>query len=150
VIFDKIEHRAFYGNKSKLAELLLYMSKITIENFPGETVRLDGDRLYANPVRLATKLEEECRFESHRRYADVHYIVAGREKIVVKDIGQVCVCQTYDPQDDICFYNGEGGVACILEPGCFLVCYPQDAHKVNIAVDGPETVTKLVGKFELY
>lgn len=150
MIIDNIRHSAFYSDSPALAKVLLYMSGISKENFPTGPVHLDGDNIFVNPVCLHTKPENECLYEAHRRYADIHFIVEGCEKIIVRDIESLTVVQPYNVEKDIGFYTCEsGGIVCILKPGDFLVCYPQDAHKVAIAVDSPSLVKKLVGKIRV-
>ncbi len=149
MILDNIRHSVFYFDSPALAKVLSYMSGISSENYPSESVHLDGENIFVNPVCLQTKPENECLFEAHRRYADVHFIVEGCEKIIVGDIDSVAVVQPFSEEKDIGFYTCESGTACILKPGDFLVCYPQDAHKVAIAIDSPAPVKKLVGKIRV-
>lgn len=146
MIFDRIENWACYAQEPRLGKVLEYMAGVTRENFPEESVRLDGELAFVNPVTLETKPEKDCIFEAHRRYADVHFTVEGCEKIVVRDIHAVTLHTPYSEKKDIGFYTCEEGVAVVVHPGEFLVCYPQDAHKVAIAPAGPGPVKKLVGK----
>ena len=146
MIFDKISNHASYSSEPKLDKVLTYMAGITAENFPTEQAKLDGDLAFVNPVCFETKPESECLYEAHRRYADVHFIVEGCEKIVVSDIDAVTLHTPYSEEKDIGFYTCDEGVTVVLHPGQFLVCYPQDAHKVAIAPDSPAPVKKLVGK----
>ena len=146
MIFDKIENRNTYSYEPKLAKVLAYMEGMTAENFPAEGVKLDGDQAFVNPVCFTSKPEEECIFEAHRKYADVHFVVEGCEKVIVRDINAVKVHTPYSEEKDIGFYTCDEGIAVVIHPGEFLVCYPQDAHKVAIAPDGPAPIKKLVGK----
>ena len=149
MILDKISHRASYSGDPALNQILAYMAGVTAESFPAEQARLDGDRAFVNPVCFTTKPESECLYEAHRRYADIHFIVEGCEKIIVSDIDAVAVRTPYSQERDIGFYTCDEGTACILRPGDFLVCYPQDAHRVAIGPDGPAPVKKLVGKLRV-
>ncbi len=146
MILDKIIHHETYHSEPRLDKVLTYMAGVTPETFPAGQVKLDGDLAFVNPVCFETKPEKECLFEAHRRYADVHFIVEGCEKIVVRDIAAVKVHTPYSEEKDIGFYTCDEGTVCVLHPGDFLVCYPQDAHKVAIAPAGPAPVKKLVGK----
>lgn len=149
MILDNIRHFAIYDDFQALAKVLSYMSGISSENFPDESVHLDGKNIFVNPVCLQTKPENECLYEAHRKYADIHFIVEGCEKIIVSDIDSVTAVQSFNEERDIGFYTCKSGTICILKPGDFLVCYPQDAHKVAIAVDSPAPIKKLVGKIRV-
>ena len=144
MILDKIQNHATYGDNALLSKVLTYMAQC--RELPAEPVKLDGDLAFVNPVCFTTKPESECLFEAHRRYADVHFILEGCEKIVVRDIHDVELHTPYSEEKDIGFYTSDEGTVCVLHPGDFLVCYPQDAHKVAIAPASPAPVKKLVGK----
>ena len=47
-------------------------------------------------------------------------------------------------------YRGTAEQSLILRPGSFLVVFPEDAHRIKIAVDKPETVSKVVFKVLVY
>jgi len=145
MIFDKLSHRDTYRDIPGLAPLLDYLAQA--QALPEKRVALQGDDVFVNPVSLVTRPEADCRYEAHRRYADVHCVLTGREKIRVADIGTARPLGPFDPESDAGFYDAEGGTVFCLEPGDFLVCFPQDAHRVAIAA-GPEgePVQKLVGK----
>ena len=48
---------------------------------------IDGDAVYALVQSYATRPAAEKKWESHRRYLDVQYVVSGRERITVAPIG---------------------------------------------------------------
>ena len=150
MIFDKIDNRASYSHEPRLKKVLDYLASITPETFPTEGTVLDGDLAFVNPVCFTTKPEEACIFEAHRRYADVHFVVEGCEKVIVRDIDAVTLHTPYSEEKDIGFYTCDEGVAVVIHPGQFLVCYPQDAHKVAIGPEGPAPIKKLVGKVRVY
>jgi len=147
MILDTIARRSAYAEMGRLSLLLEYLAAVTPERFPADTVELMGRQVFANPVTLTTKPEDACVFEAHRRYADVHYIIEGCEKIVVADVAGATLRGTFDTVSDFGLFDCRGGTACILHPGDFLVCFPHDAHRVAIAPGEPAAVRKLVGKF---
>ena len=150
MIFDKISRRGDYAEMADLSLVLEYLSQIDAAHFPEAAAELDGRRVFVNPVALTTKSEADAPcFESHVRYADVHYIVEGCEKILVSDLDETETAVPYDEEKDVAFSKRDGGTVCILHPGDFLVCSPHDAHCVALAVDAPVPVRKLVGKIRV-
>lgn len=147
MIFDKIQNRETYSAEPRLRAVLDYLAEV--RELPEGPVELMNRDAFVNPVCLRTKPESQCLYEAHRKYADVHYILEGQEKILVRDVGEVSLYIPYSEEKDIGFYTCDRGTCCILGPGDFLVCYPQDAHKVAIAPDVPGTVKKLVGKIRV-
>ena len=146
MILDSLDNRRFYENIEGLKEILDALAEIHADNMPAEKMIIDEERSFINPVHLTTKPLSETHFEAHRRYADVHCVIEGTEEIIVSDIHTVKAIQPFSEENDFGLYDGEEGTVCILKPGEFLVCFPQDAHRVAIAPDSPAPVVKCVGK----
>ena len=110
-----------------------------------ETVRLDGERVYANRFTYDTIPEEEGFFEAHRRYLDLHIMLEGEERV---DMNRPEDLKLTDAQEgnDFYAYQGESWHSTVLKPGEFLVVFPGDAHRIKVQVDGPKTVSKAVFK----
>ena len=149
MILDSIAHRSCYEGIDGLKEVLAYMASVQNRPLPSSRIDLLEDRAYVQPVSFTSKPLEQCRYEAHRRWIDVHFIVSGTEKIIVSPLCEVHALTEFSAEKDIGFYEGTGGTACILCPGDFLVCFPQDAHKVAIAPEQPGLVQKLVGKIRV-
>jgi YhcH/YjgK/YiaL family protein len=109
---------------------------------------LDGDDLFVNIEEYTTKLRDQGRWEAHRKYADVQYVVSGCERMGYAVIDGMAVEQAYDAEADVGFYTGNG-VMLRVPAGTFTVFMPQDAHMPCIA-DGspgePGAVRKVVVK----
>lgn len=146
MIYDNIHNRSSYKENLLLSRILDTMAEQIAQPMPGTAIAIDGGDAFINPVSFVTKPEADCLYEAHKRYADIHFILEGEEKIVVQRPELLCVHTPYDTSKDIGFFEGSGGVAVVLQPGDFLVCFPQDAHKVAICTDQPAAVKKLVGK----
>ena len=150
MIFDHIRHAALYQALPGVGEALAWLSELSEEDIPDHRLELNGTRLFANPVSFTSRPACDCRFEAHRRYADIHFVREGAEAVELQLPEALTVEVPYDPAADIGFYSGPAMARCILKPGMFLVTYPEDAHKVGIAPDDhPAPVRKLVVKVQL-
>lgn len=104
---------------------------------PLEPGRYDiaGD-LYAMVYEGPTKPMVEWKFENHRKYADIHYIIAGRERIFWSKPQPSTECEPYSAEKDIEFFATEdpfGETSCLfMEPGMFAVFAPSDWHIPSI------------------
>ncbi|HET7462520.1 MAG TPA: YhcH/YjgK/YiaL family protein [Longimicrobium sp.] len=112
---------------------------------------LEGDRVRARPHRYDTRPEAERRWETHRRYVDVQYIVSGRERIQYAPVAQMRGAEPYDAEKDVVHYASAGGRVSdlLLEAGEFAVFFHEDAHRPSIAVDESAPVRKIVVKIDL-
>jgi YhcH/YjgK/YiaL family protein len=109
---------------------------------------LDGDDLFVNVEEYTTKPRDQGRWEAHRKYADVQYMVSGCERMGYAVIDGMDVEEAYDAETDVGFFTGEGAVLRV-PAGVFTVFMPQDVHMPCIA-DGelgvPGAVRKVVVK----
>lgn len=149
MIFDNIRNREYYKDNG-LSKVLEVMSNISVENFPEERIEIVDNDIFINAVMLESKPEENCIFEAHKKFIDIHYIVSGVEVIKVSDVSNLSDIGDYNEQNDILFYKtGESSSTVVLRAGDFLVCYTHDAHKVAIQHDGVSNIKKLVGKMRV-
>jgi len=149
MIFDHIENIENYKDFSRIYEALRFLSALTEEDFPSATVHIDGDDIFANPSIFCSKPIKDCVYEGHRKYIDIHYIVSGVEGISTANVKNLKVSKDY--VEDILFFESDGEVdtTCWLTPGCFMVCFPNDAHQVAIMRDIPAEIKKIVVKVKI-
>lgn len=149
MIFDSIKNKNNYISDTLIFRALDYLEGITSENIPESSVILENDILFINPVTLTSKPEEECIYEAHKNYIDIHYIIEGIEGIATSDISNLQGVIPYDKTKDIEFYEGEKDGQYYLKSGQFMVCWPNDAHKVAIMADTPSEIKKMVAKIKV-
>ena len=146
MIFDSLKNKDNYRDFPLLYEALCYLSTLKEGELPPANTVLKEGILFCNPVSLTTKPEEQCIYEAHRRYIDLHYTVSGTERIATADTYSLTVSTPYDQQKDIGFLTGEADGCYDVKPGQFLVCFPNDAHKVAMMTEAPAAVSKVVFK----
>jgi YhcH/YjgK/YiaL family protein len=123
----------FLGDSSKLATLA-----------PGK-YPIDGKNAYASITYAPSKTFETSKWESHRKYIDLQYVINGEEKIGVVPISKAVVTEPYDEAKDVAHYSSDGTYY-TATPGEFFLFFPADVHRPNIKVDGYDNVKKLVIK----
>jgi YhcH/YjgK/YiaL family protein len=106
---------------------------------------IDGDAVFALVQEYTTRPLAECRWESHRRYSDVQFIVRGVERMGVLDLAHARVREPYDEARDVAFYQ-PGTDAVTLHAGMLAIFGPADVHAPGGAAQTPDTVKKVVVK----
>lgn len=146
MILDKLENSALYASISENLKIGFDFLKNTdlIHLEPGK-YEIEGKNVFALVSEYQSKEHEDCRPEAHRKYADIQYIVSGREIIGFATLNNQTVTDEYNTDKDIVFFSGET-TPLILEPGMFAVFFPQDIHRPCMQLDGPEKVKKVVVK----
>jgi len=109
-----------------------------------------GDDVFARIMSYDTLPPEKAGLETHRIYADIQVLLAGTERIEWHPKASLEVKTPYNPEKDIEFYHcGEPAPAHTdLRPGLFVLYLPQDAHRPQLAINGPERAKKVVIKIK--
>lgn len=149
MILDRLANASLYHDAHPgLAAAFAYLARFDDATADGRQ-ELDGERLYALVQRYVTRPAGEKRWESHRRYLDVQYLVAGRERIDHAPLAMLQGATAYDEAKDVIHYAGPAGEssALCLEAGDFAAFFPEDGHRPGVTADGPAAeVRKVVVK----
>jgi YhcH/YjgK/YiaL family protein len=146
MILDKLENSAQYSVISEnLRKGFEYLKNTDLENLETGRYEIDGKNVYAILSEYESKKPEDCRLEAHQTYADIQYIISGREAIGYAPLGGQTITSEYNPDKDIVFFSGETNQQ-ILEAGMFAVFFPGDIHRPCMQIDGQEKVKKVVIK----
>jgi YhcH/YjgK/YiaL family protein len=94
-----------------------------------------------------SKTRDKGKWESHRKYLDIQYIVEGTELIGYADLAQVKL-GSYDDTKDFQALDAEGEFL-LMRDGYFMLLAPQDAHMPGMAVSTPQPVKKAVVKIKI-
>ena len=148
MILDKLSAaNAYRGIHPRLDGVLDRLNEAFLATVGPETMELEGDKLYVTRFTYETLPREETFFEAHKWYLDVHLMVQGEERVELASPGGLTL---FEHQGDFYAYRGEAEQSLVLRPGSFLVVFPEDAHRIKIQVNGPETVSKVVFKVLVY
>ena len=149
MIKDTLKNSKIYYNLSdNLKKGFEWLVKTDLKNISDGKYEIDGQKVYASVQTHETKLD--AKYESHRNYIDIQYIISGNEKIGVTDLDNCSTCTAYDPERDLEFYDINSQEEYIeLSQGQFAVFYPHDAHKPSIAIMKPSIVKKVVVKIAI-
>ena len=148
MILDKLSAaNAYRGIHPRLDGVLDRLNEAFLATVGPETMELEGDKLYVTRFTYETLPREETFFEAHKWYLDVHLMVQGEERVELASPEGLTL---FEHQGDFYAYRGEAEQSLVLRPGSFLVVFPEDAHRIKIQVNGPETVSKVVFKVLVY
>ena len=134
----------YYGWGEGFKRALEYMAENM--NTMSESVVLD-DQVKINYSSYTTKKQDECFFESHIKYADIHLAIKGGEQIGYAITDSLSVTEVNEAND--CLILKGNGINIPLEVGTFMIMLPQDAHMVGICKEQPGESVKLIAKIKL-
>ena len=116
---------------------------------PDGKIVIDGDTVFALLQSYETKLpENNVKYEGHRKYIDIQYIVEGNETIYWRHASGLTPTTPYDPAKDVWFSYAPtmDAIPVALLPGQLVVLFPTDAHAATYCAGDPVHVRKIVVK----
>lgn len=146
MIFDNIKRASTYHLLGeKITKALNYLSQTNFAIIEPGKYEIDGKDVFAIVQTYNTKPMSACKWESHKNYIDIQYIVSGQEKMGYSESTKVYVVEEYNPEKDCTIYKGNGNFL-TAEEGHFAVFFPSDVHMPSIAINIPKEVRKVVVK----
>ncbi|MCS6770598.1 MAG: YhcH/YjgK/YiaL family protein [Kiritimatiellae bacterium] len=148
MILDRLDRASAYAHLFEgLSDAFVFLMRRGWESFPEGRVELKPSRLYAHIERARGRSRAHAPLEAHRVFADVQYVVEGRDIMGWRDLASCMSPKSpYDKSRDLVFF--EDPPLCWFEvpAGYFTLFLPDDAH-APLAGDGP--VFKVVVKVRL-
>ena len=118
-----------------------------LSKFENGKYEIDGENLFISIQDYNTKPLNEGKFEAHKKYADIQYIIKGQERLGYKNVEELTPIGDYDNDADITFFEPSGQYEFVYaKENDFIIFMPEDAHMPCVAIDKPEYVKKAVVK----
>ena len=116
---NKLEFaRQYQVNKVYWDKAFAFFKEQYLQTLANGRYPIDGENVFAIVTQNPTKDYDSTKWESHRRYTDLHYVISGEEKIGIYPITKLAVSKPYDASKDIANYSGEGKIYSAV-PGVF-------------------------------
>ncbi len=130
MILDVLENAHRYGAlNAGFAKGFEFLSRPDLQELPVGKYEIDGDRIYAMVAKEPGRKKEEALLETHERYIDIQFILAGTDTMGWKP-KSLCNQPTkeYDQSRDIQFFADKPDAWLATESGAFAIFFPEDAH----------------------
>ena len=128
-----------------LEEAMKVVAELT--DYTPRTIPLsDGNRIMVQ--QATTKSAEGAKFEAHRNYLDIQYIVKGEEYVGWAPLETLEMEGEYNAAKDKATLVGHADFMRIGEGYCYVV-YPEDAHIPGAYLENPCDIIKLVVKLKV-
>lgn len=149
MVFDSLSFSSRYAAlHPRFPAAFAFLQQFDQSTSPG-TYELEGRRLFAIVESNLTVPEQERKWEAHRLYADIQFVVSGRERMLYTPVENLRSEIPYNSLKDVekfAQWTLHAPIPLDVRPGSFCVFFPQDGHKPTCLIDAPERVLKVVVK----
>jgi YhcH/YjgK/YiaL family protein len=138
----------YHKNKALWDKAFEFLKNTRLDTLaPGKHI-IDGDNLFVSIAEGPVKNFEETKWEAHKKYIDIQYVIYGKETMGVISIDKVTATDSFDEAKDLGFFTAPEQQANYYEanPKAFLIFFPSDAHRPGIKIAGTDVDKKLVVK----
>jgi len=145
MVIDDLKNSALYlGMHPRMKDAFRYLQKTDFSRIDPGRHEIGGADLFALIQQYDPKPREKARWEAHRKYIDVQYVLSGSEFFGYAPLERLNSV-AYDESKDFHELKGEGDFL-YVPAGTFLILFPRDAHMPGIAGPGSQPVKKIVVK----
>lgn len=140
--------KQYAANKSAWDKAFNFMETNDLATLAPGKYPIDGEQVFASITEMVNKPFDATRWESHRKYIDIQYIISGKEKIGETSFENAKITAQYDSAKDIAHYEINTGKYYSADPSTFYLFFPSTTHRPNIMVNN-EKVKKIVIKIRV-
>ena len=151
---QSIDRKAFavsyFKNRERWDKAFVFLKENDLLKLEIKKYDIDGDNVFATSSEYMSKNEEDVRYEAHRKYIDIQYVISGKELIghtpasMKKDI-----LVPYDETKDVEFMTVTKGTASLATPDNFFIFSPDDLHRPSMRDGESSQVKKVVVKIKV-
>jgi YhcH/YjgK/YiaL family protein len=141
---------SYFKNRQRWENAFKFLKSNDLSKLELKRYDIDGDNLFATVSEYLSKNEETTRFEAHRKYIDIQYVISGKEIMNIAPLYTAKeVVTPYDATKDIEFLTIEKIDKYIATPSNFFIFFPDDAHRPGLKDGVNANVRKIVIKVKV-
>jgi YhcH/YjgK/YiaL family protein len=137
--------KQYHYNKERWDKAFAFMKETDLSSLKPGRYPIDGENVFATVSEGMTKDTSQTKWEAHRLYQDIHYVISGKELIGITPVTSAVVIIPYDTAKDIGFYAAKGKYY-KSDKKAFFIVFPGQAHRPGIKVNESSKEKKIVIK----
>ncbi len=147
---DKKEFaKQYFRNRARWDKAFSFLKSKNLSDLNTGRYELEGENLFVNVDEYVTRNEEVTKYEAHKKYADIQYLVKGEEKIGVLPLDKTTITSPYNSEIDAAFSETSLNIYRIASSDRFFIFFPNDAHRPGVKTDENQKVRKVVVKVRI-
>ena len=151
MILDRIENYKKYCLMHKGFEKAFeYLKNGITADTKDAKYEIQGKDIYAIVQSYETAAPEDKKFEAHRAYIDIQYVISGFETIQWHPVNLLSLTDEYNPEKDAAFYKLNKNASILkMSAGFFAIFFPEDGHIPGCLLEKSSAVKKVVVKVKI-
>lgn len=145
MIIDRIEQQKRYYQMHPLFEDAFAFLAETPDLEPGRYSLNDG--AYATVTEFDTHPLEQGELETHEKYIDLHFCIAGGERMSWAPKSELQPTHADEESDNYFFAGNSTSIS--VRPGMFYILFPEDAHRAGCHHEFPKHCRKAIIKIPI-
>ena len=140
--------RQYHTNKTYWDEAFNFLKTHDVAAMNPGTYIIDSNNVFAIISEVNPKDKEEVKWEAHRNFNDLQYIIKGKAEMGIAPVASpsATVTMPYDPKTDNENFTVTGEKYYDAEPGTFFIFSPNEMHRPAFKIDGYNDIKKVVIK----
>ena len=130
----------YLGLSQEMDTAIRYLQTADLRSLQKGRNEIDGDNVFVNRFDYQTMSQENAIWEGHIRYADIHVLLSGNEKIGVSNVNMLTET-VRKPDEDFIGFEGAVQSWCPMTTEDILIVFPEDIHMVKV-MDGESTLVE--------
>jgi YhcH/YjgK/YiaL family protein len=122
-----------------------FLKREDLGTLPVGKYEIHGENVFAMVQEYETKDLENAKYEAHRKYIDIQYLIEGTENMGYAAIDKLEVFSPYSEENDFMLLTGKPRLI-LLNEGEFFILFPEDAHMPGVFYKERRKVKKVVVK----
>jgi YhcH/YjgK/YiaL family protein len=146
MILDNIKNCEKYeGLNRNFDKAFEFLRRADLVSLAVGKYEIDGENIFAMVQEYETKDLENAKYEAHKKYIDIQYLMEGTENMGYVSLDKLEVFSPYNEESDFMLLEGEPRLI-LLNQKEFFILFPEDAHMPGIFVNEKSKVKKVVVK----
>jgi YhcH/YjgK/YiaL family protein len=142
-------NRQYLLNPGRWDKAFSFLRDTDLSGLEPGRYELEGTDVFVLINEYSTRDEKDTRLEAHRNYADIQYVIKGKELMGLCPLTRASESVPYDETKDIFFLESDDQTILKAGPDRYFVFFPADVHRPSIKDGEKAFVKKAVVKVRL-
>jgi YhcH/YjgK/YiaL family protein len=141
---------SYFKNKERWDKAFTFLKSNDLSKLEIKRYEIDGDIAFAPVSEYLSKNEEDARFEAHKNYIDIQYVISGVEQMSVAPYSALdSITVAYDPAKEVEFMTVKESRHFKATQENFFIFFPSDIHRPGLKVGENTMIKKIVVKVKV-